>query len=64
MAKQQIEISVMDNAWPELKLIVNRGGRVQTISCTYDLALSNFEPAVKDALRYAVEEVIKSHKGR
>ena len=64
MANQHIEISVIDDRWPMLKLIVNRGGQVQTVSVMYDNAFSQFEVPVKDALRFAVDEVIRQHKGR
>jgi len=47
-----------------IKLIVNRDGQVQTATLMYDNAFVGFEPPVRDALRFAVEALIKSHKGR
>lgn len=64
MANQHIEITVIDDKWPQLKLIVNREGRVQTATVMYDNAFSQFETPVKDALRYAVDQIITQHKGR
>lgn len=65
MANRQIQISIIDSDWPRLKIIVNRDGiDVKTDVAPYDTAGSQFTPKVQDALRLAVEDVIKSHKVR
>lgn len=55
-------ITITDDRWPRLTLVINRGGKVRTETHPYDIAASQFEPAVKDTLRLQVEEVINSHK--
>jgi hypothetical protein len=63
MRSQQIQISVVDTQWPVLKCIVNVNGHtIREESRQYDIALSQFTPLVQDALRIAVDDVIKSHK--
>lgn len=65
MPNRQIHISIVDSDWPRLKLIVNRDGQeVKTSVQPYDIAASQFTPLVQDALKFAVEEVLKSHKVR
>lgn len=65
MANRQIYISIIDTDWPKIKLIINRDGQsVRTDTQSYDIATSQFTPAVQDALRLSVEDVIKSHKVR
>jgi len=57
------EVTVID-LWPKVKLLINRGGNVrQEGPFVYDIATSQFTPALNDALRAAVESVINSHKG-
>ena len=63
MANKQIMISIIDSDWPKLKIIVNRDNTyVRESVAGYDIATSQFTPAVADALRMAVDEVIKQHK--
>lgn len=63
MPNRQIAISVIDTEWPKLKIIINQDNRIiRTETAMYDLALSQFTPAMNDALRFAVDDVIKSHK--
>ena len=65
MANQHIEISIIDADWPRLKIIVNTNNReIKTAVAQYDIANSQFTPPVADALKFAVEDVIKSRKGR
>jgi hypothetical protein len=65
MPNRQIQISIVDTDWPKLKIIVNSDGRtIRTESAQWDVALSQFTPPVNDALRFAVEEVLKQHKVR
>ena len=65
MANRQIHISVIDSDWPRLKLIVNRDGvEVKTAIAQYDIAGSQFTPLIQDALKFAVDDVLKSHKVR
>ena len=57
------EVTVID-LWPKVKLLINRGGNVrQEGPFVYDIATSQFTPAINDTLRAAVESVINSHKG-
>ena len=64
MANQSFEVTVIDE-WPKLKLIVRRGPNVRSEGpFQYDIANSQFEPAVKDALRLAVDAILNSRKGR
>jgi hypothetical protein len=63
MANHQIQISIIDAGWPKLKLIVNRNNiAVREMTASYDIALNQFTPAVTDALRLAIEAVVKEHK--
>lgn len=64
MANQLITITVIDLRWPVLKLVVNRDGMAQVVEAMYDGAFLKFETPVKNALQFAVEQAIKSHKGR
>ncbi len=64
MSVKRVEIVLLDDSWPRIKMIVNRDGRVRTEVSHWDVALSNFEPAAKDSLRLAVEELIKQRKGQ
>lgn len=65
MPNRQIHISIVDSDWPRLKLIVNRDGQeVKTTVAPYDIAGSQFVPLVQDALKFAVDDVLKSHKVR
>jgi len=64
MANQSFEVTVIDE-WPKLKLIVRRGPNVRTEGpFQYDIANSQFEPAVKDALRLAVESILTSRRSK
>jgi len=48
-----------------LKIIVNRDNMfIREATAAYDIATSQFTPPVADALKFALDEVIKSHKGR
>ena len=63
MANQSFEVTVIDQ-WPKLKLLVMRSGSVRHEGPRmYDIALSDFTPAVNDALRLAVESIVKERKG-
>lgn len=63
MANRQIQISIIDSDWPRLKIIVNRDNSfVREATAAYDIAVSQFTPAVADALRLAIDEVVKQHK--
>jgi hypothetical protein len=57
------EVTVIDQ-WPKLKLLVKRGGTIREESpIMYDLAATQWVPAVTDSLRNAVNEVIQKRKG-
>jgi hypothetical protein len=64
MANRQIQISIIDSEWPKLKIIVNRDNTfIREATAQYDIATSQFTPPVADALKFAIDEVVKSHKG-
>lgn len=57
------EVTVIDH-FPKLKLLITTtDGFREEGPVQYDIAASQFEPAVKDTLRQAVERVIKSRRG-
>lgn len=59
MANTTFTVTVIDQ-WPKLKLLITRGPNVRNEGpYQYDIAASQFEPAVKDSLRLAVDEVVK-----
>lgn len=62
MSNQHLEITVIDIRWPELQIMINRNGNVRKVVAPYDIAASQFDPAVRDAVSLAVQEIIKSHK--
>lgn len=65
MPNRQIQISIVDSDWPRLKIIVNSDNRqVRTETAQYDIAGSQFLPPVQDALKFALDDVLKSHKVR
>jgi len=60
---QAFEVTIID-LWPNLKILVKQGTRVQDVGpVQYDIAQSQFVPAVQDALRRAVEQIIQARKG-
>jgi hypothetical protein len=61
---QTFEVTVID-LWPSLKILVKQGTGVQDVGpVQYDIAASQFVPAVQNALNKAVEAIIKSRKER
>lgn len=64
MPNSSFTVTVIDQ-WPKLKVLIMRGPNARDEGpFPYDIALSQFTPAVNDALRLAVEEVINKRKGR
>jgi hypothetical protein len=63
MANVRISVTVVDAQWPALKIITECQGKIRESRAAYDIAGTQFEPLVKDALREAVEAVVRSHKG-
>jgi len=56
------EVTVID-LWPKIKLLINQGGTVRTEGpYQYDIAASQFEPAVKEAMGKAVAAIIQQRK--
>jgi hypothetical protein len=56
------QVTVIDQ-WPKLKLMINNNGQVREVHpVQYDIAASQFEPAVKDALQKAVAQIIEPRK--
>jgi predicted TIM-barrel fold metal-dependent hydrolase len=62
MSNQHIEVDVIDTHWPKLKIIVSHMGRVREVDAQYDIAGTQFVPAVQGALQQAIDAVIKSRK--
>ena len=55
-------VTVIDQ-FPKLKLLINQSGSVKEVHpVQYDIAASQFEPAVKDALHKAVTQIIEPRK--
>jgi hypothetical protein len=64
MPNNTFEVTVID-LWPKLKLLIKQGsGFREEGPKQYDVALSDFTPAVDNALRLAVESIINQRKGR
>lgn len=64
MPNNSFEVTVID-LWPNIKLLVKQGVSVAEVGpVQYDIAGTQFVPAVNDALRKAVEQIIKIRKGR
>jgi hypothetical protein len=61
-ASKRIDITIVDSKWPRLTMIITTDGRPREVIQDYGIAASQFEPAVRDTLRLAVEAIIKSHK--
>lgn len=60
---KEINITITAVQWPDLQIIVTCGPHVRTDRSFYDSAASNFEPAVRDAMKQAVADLIRSNKG-
>jgi hypothetical protein len=62
MPNNSFTVTVIDQ-WPRLKLLVSQGHGVREEGPKqYDIALSEFTPAVSNALRLAVESIINSRR--
>lgn len=63
MPNNNFTVTVID-MWPKIKLLVMRDGNVREEGpYQYDVALSQFTPAINDSLRLAVEQIIRNRKG-
>ena len=60
---KQFSVTITDDQWPYVKIIVNRDGNVRTERAYWDIAAAKFEPLVRDALAFSVQELIKRRKG-
>lgn len=54
-------VSIIDD-YPFLKLLINRDGAVTKDRQFFDIAGSQFEPAVLNALRLTVESTLQVHQ--
>ena len=64
MPNMTFEVTVID-LWPKLKLLVKQGTGVREEGPKqFDIALSEFTPAVSNALRLAVEEIISKRRNQ
>ena len=62
MPNTTFEITVID-LWPKLKLLVKQGASVREEGpLQYDIELSQFTPALQNALRLAVEGIINNRR--
>jgi hypothetical protein len=62
MPNTSFTVTVIDQ-WPRLKLLIMRDGNVREEGPKqYDIALSEFTPAVDNTLRLAVEGIINSRR--
>lgn len=60
-----IELDIVDNQWPHIRLVVNYGnGVTRTLDSYYDVAATKFEPLVRDALRAVVDSIVRRRKGK
>ena len=62
---QRIEVFIDDSRWPRLRgQVIREGSQVQQLpTAYYDVAASQFEPVVRNAVQIAVDALIKRHKG-
>ena len=64
MITSQVTISINDVKWPNITVIINRGGaQVRSLTFHYDVAASQTEPAVRDAVAAEIAAVIKQRRG-
>ena len=62
MPNTSFTVSIID-LWPKLKLLIVRDGSARDEGpVMYDIANSQFVPAVENELRLAVEKVIKQRR--
>jgi len=62
MPNNSFTVTVID-LWPRIKLLIQQGpGFREEGPKQYDIALSEFTPAVSNALRLAVEGVINARR--
>jgi hypothetical protein len=63
MNRVEFNVTLLDDAWPRLKMIVSTPAGVSTRLKSYDVAATDFEPFVRTALQDAVLFLIKKKKG-
>lgn len=60
-----MEVVILDDKWPRLTVMVKEpGNQVRTNQAHYDIAASQFEPNVKDALARQIKGIIDRKLGR
>lgn len=64
----RIIITLNDQKWPKITMIVNReivgeAPHASVDSAQYDIAYTQFEGMMHNHLRLAVEKLVKKHKG-
>lgn len=64
--KYQFEVTITDDFWPNLKILVtdHARGTVREEVKQYDLAAKGFEPLVNDKVSQAVNNLIEQRKRR
>lgn len=64
MPNTTFEVTIID-LWPRLKLLIKQGSGVREEGPKqFDIAVSDFTPAVQNALRLAVEGIINSRRNK
>ena len=62
MPNNSFTVTVID-VWPKIKLLIMRGPNARDEGpYQYDIALSQFTPAIVDTLKLAVEDIIQSRR--
>lgn len=61
MTIKTFTVSIIDD-YPFMKLLINRDGVITKDRQYFDIAGSQFEPAVINALRLAVESALQPHQ--
>jgi len=57
-----IQITLLDDTWPKIKMLINRDGYISESHQTYDTAAVAFEVLVRNALDRTVAEIVAQRK--
>ena len=63
MLPQRIVITVVDK-WPHIELIIEGPKNIRTETSMYDIAVTQFEPLVKNAVMQIVQNIHQQRKER
>lgn len=60
-----MEVVILDDKWPRLTVMVKEpGNQVTTNNAHYDIAASQFEPNVRNALQRQIKGIIERKLGK